>query len=328
MARIRLALSYAFGFGASLALAVVFPVAIATQLGRAETGRVQRTPGSRAGRPANRPPSVTAGRNVRIVLGKPVSLEGTISDDGLPDRRRPVAAAWIQVRGPRSAAFADPAAADTRATFPLPGLYALRLTADDGDLFAIDDMTVEVADRVRPAKRQRTAAAWGDDLEPSARVRVRRDSLELVGEGGSRMMGLRFTGMAIPRNAKVLSAHVQFEAGEEDTWAGSLTIRGQRVDDAPGFTKATAAASLRPLTVAGVDWAPFAGTSTGGGGGGRRTPDLSAVVQEIVCRPGWTPGNALVLVFTGTGRAKEEPIEGERMEEPLLQIEYRQRPGA
>jgi hypothetical protein len=36
-------------------------------------------------------------------------------------------------------------------------------------------------------------------------------------------------------------------------------------------------------------------------GPNQRTPNLASIVQEIMNRPGWIPGNAIVLVITGTG---------------------------
>ena len=36
-------------------------------------------------------------------------------------------------------------------------------------------------------------------------------------------------------------------------------------------------------------------------GPNQRTPNLASILQEIMNRPGWSPGNAIVLVITGTG---------------------------
>jgi hypothetical protein len=44
------------------------------------------------------------------------------------------------------------------------------------------------------------------------------------------------------------------------------------------------------------------------------------VVQEIVSRPGWGSGNALVLVITGSGKRVAEPFEGGFP--PVLHIDY------
>ncbi len=34
------------------------------------------------------------------------------------------------------------------------------------------------------------------------------------------------------------------------------------------------------------------------------------IVQELVSRPGWASGNAIVLIFTGSGRRVADSFEG------------------
>ena len=45
-------------------------------------------------------------------------------------------------------------------------------------------------------------------------------------------------------------------------------------------------------------------------GSNQRTPPLTAVIQEIVNRSGWTSNNALVLLLTGTGTRIAESFNG------------------
>ncbi|HSJ44306.1 MAG TPA: hypothetical protein VK923_06460, partial [Euzebyales bacterium] len=47
----------------------------------------------------------------------------------------------------------------------------------------------------------------------------------------------------------------------------------------------------------------------GARGAGQRTPNLAAVVQEVVNRSGWTSGNNLALIITGTGRRTAEAFQ-------------------
>jgi hypothetical protein len=139
----------------------------------------------------------------------------------------------------------------------------------------------------------------------------------------SQVVGLRFTDLDIPRDARILSAYLEFAAHERTTRTSSITIRAQATDDAPTIATAGGNPTLGPLTVAGVEWSPARGNVAGGSG--ERTPDLAPMFQEVVSRPGWSPGNAVVLVFTRAGQG--EPFEGGRTEAPQLHIEYRQRPG-
>jgi hypothetical protein len=71
-----------------------------------------------------------------------VTLNGTVSDDGLPNNTLTIS--WSKVSGPGTVVFANPAAAVTTATLSAAGTYILRLTASDGELSASDDVTVTI----------------------------------------------------------------------------------------------------------------------------------------------------------------------------------------
>jgi len=73
-------------------------------------------------------------------------LDATVSDDDLPDPPAAVTVLWTKTSGPGTVSFADDEAVDTSATFSEAGTYVLRLTADDGDLDAYDEVTVTVID--------------------------------------------------------------------------------------------------------------------------------------------------------------------------------------
>ena len=77
-------------------------------------------------------------------------------------------------------------------------------------------------------------------------------------------------------------------------------VAGGRADDGRG--------------VLGID--PAAGPE-------QRTPDLAAVLQEIVDHPGWAAGNALAILITGSGERVAESYNGLPAAAPLLHVEYR-----
>src|SRR5262249_28731317 len=76
-----------------------------------------------------------------------------------------------------------------------------------------------------------------------------------------------------------------------------------------------------PPPTASVAWTPNAWTS-GQAGTGQRTPDLSAVIQEIVNRSGWASGNAIALVITGTGARTAFTYDGSTTQAAVLHLEY------
>ncbi len=94
---------------------------------------------------ANQPPNVGAGQDLAVTLPAAASLDGTVTDDGLPSPPGAMTTTWSLVSGPGTVTFADPNAVDTTASFSGTGTYVLRLTADDGGGVASDDVTVTVS---------------------------------------------------------------------------------------------------------------------------------------------------------------------------------------
>jgi hypothetical protein len=90
----------------------------------------------------NQAPAVNAGADQTIALPSGASLDGTVTDDGLPNGV--TTKTWTKVSGPDTVTFADASATDTTATFSASGAYVLRLTANDGALSASDDVTITV----------------------------------------------------------------------------------------------------------------------------------------------------------------------------------------
>ncbi|MDR4485410.1 MAG: FG-GAP-like repeat-containing protein [Nitrospirales bacterium] len=87
-------------------------------------------------------PTVNAGSAQTLTLPSAASLDGTVTDDGLPGG--PVTTTWSQISGPGTVTFFNEFEVDTTARFSTPGEYVLRLTATDGDLTNDDDVVVTV----------------------------------------------------------------------------------------------------------------------------------------------------------------------------------------
>ena len=100
--------------------------------------------------PPNQAPNVDAGSNQTVSLANSASLDGTVTDDGLPDPPATVTTLWDTVSGPGTVTFTDDSMVDTLATFSATGVYVLRLTADDSDLTANDTVTVTVIPNNQP----------------------------------------------------------------------------------------------------------------------------------------------------------------------------------
>jgi hypothetical protein len=114
---------------------------IAFDLAEANVPRIGGT-GSSSG--VNQPPVVNAGPDQTIYLPSDATLDGTVTDDGLPDPPATVTTTWNKTSGPGTVIFGDASLVDTTATFSESGTYVLQLTADDNDLTAFDEVTITV----------------------------------------------------------------------------------------------------------------------------------------------------------------------------------------
>ena len=167
-------------------------------------------------------------------------------------------------------------------------------------------------------------AASSDDAEESATggMNLASTDLDLTFDLTQQKIGMRFNQVAVPQGAQITQAYVQFMVDETSSDATSLTLAGQAADNAPTFTGASGNISSRPLTVASVPWSPAAWTRVLAAGPDQRTPDLSAVIAEIVNRPGWSSGHSLAIIITGTGRRVAQSWDLTPSGAPVLHVEY------
>ena len=132
--------------------------------------------------------------------------------------------------------------------------------------------------------------------------------LKLTRRGGPQAVGLRFQDITIPPASTILKATLEFTADEDDMETTVLTFHAQDVDAAPTFAVTAGDISTRTVTTAYGEWNPVQAWNNIGDA--YETPDLSAPVQEVVDRSGWTPGNPLAFIITGTGRRVAVSHEG------------------
>ncbi len=157
--------------------------------------------------------------------------------------------------------------------------------------------------------------------------------LELIYEAEfslNQEVGLRFQNMTIPPGAAINKAYIQFTADEIDSGTTNLTIYGEDIDNAPTFTNGASSynISARTKTSTSVDWTNVpAWTSIGDAGLDQRTPDISPIIQEIVDRTGWSNGNSLVVIITGSGARVAEAYDGIAGSAPLLVVDYMEQAG-
>ena len=270
------------------------------------------------------PPSVNAGIDQTITLPDGANLDGTVTDDGLPDPPGEVTTLWTVVNGPGGVTFGNATAVDTTATFAAAGVYTLRLTADDGELIASDDINITVAGAGGQVTIDVQVSGSTDDAEEDSvgDMDLTSSDLELVFDKGEQTVGIRFNGLDIPQGATITNATIQFTTDEKNSTATSLIIQGEDSDNTVAFSNADGDISARPKTTAAVAWSPPGWNVVGEAGPDQQTPNIAAVIQEIVNRPNWLSGNSLVIIITGTGERAAESYNGQPSGAPSLHIEY------
>jgi hypothetical protein len=159
----------------------------------------------------------------------------------------------------------------------------------------------------------------------SGAVTLNSTDLELVNDGalGNQIVGLRFENLALPSGALIESTSLQFSADETQAGATALAIRAQASDFATGFTTTANNLGSRPLTTALVPWSPAAWNTIGERGPLQRTPDMSALVREVIARPGWTNGGAMVLLITGAGHRTADASDESGGVPAMFTVDYR-----
>ena len=108
--------------------------------------------------------------------------------------------------------------------------------------------------------------------------------------------GFLFRDVRIPQAARIISATLQLNTWIQYGLPVALKIAGDDRSSAVDFSAANPPLHGRARTDARVPWS-FATTPTGW----QNSPDIAGIIQEIVGRPDWQPGNKLgILVDPAT----------------------------
>ncbi|SEL41919.1 Por secretion system C-terminal sorting domain-containing protein [Aquimarina amphilecti] len=145
-----------------------------------------------------------------------------------------------------------------------------------------------------------------DDVEErqNGDVYTNSSDLELVydshSEAGNQVIGLRFRSLALPQNATITNAYIQFTADESNSANAELEIALHNSSNSSAFTTDANNVSSRSVFSSKVIWKPNS-WSSGQNGSGQRTPDLKNMVQLLVNNSNWTPGNNASFIIRGRG---------------------------
>ena len=167
-----------------------------------------------------------------------------------------------------------------------------------------------------------------DDVEENENNgNVYHDSqdLELGYDGlfnqGYQTLGLRFQNIEVPAGVTITKAHIQFVAENTGSTNCAVDITGHLAGNSNPFDLGTPySVSNRPRTNSSVHWQLDSWDFLGSG---HQSPDLSAIIQEIIDHPNWSSSNAISLLVKGSmGTREAESFEGNYAKAPQLLIEY------
>jgi hypothetical protein len=179
---------------------------------------------------------------------------------------------------------------------------------------------------ITPVVVESQIAASTDDAEEiiaSGTVNTGSRDLEMAEKNNKgRIVGIRFNGLNIPKDATITEAYLQFQVNDSNSERADLIIAGQAADNAPTFIDANANISSRIQTDASVEWTPEPWNTLGEAGSDQKTPNIASVIQEIVSQEGWSSGNSLAIIITGAGMRSAESFNGSSAAAPLLHVEY------
>lgn len=276
----------------------------------------------------NLAPQVSAGNNLTVTLPNAGTLNGSVTDDGIPGRA--LSSTWTKISGPGTVSFANAASPTTAATFSAAGAYLLRLTASDGQLSnsAYVTVTANAPSTATPAMRVWLANADTDEVVPgyenlSGEVTLvledLPDRLTIVATPKDSVGSIRFRydGSTIVEN-KVPYAIGGDDSGDLDPFAITIGRHELEVRPYSGAKLTGSGGATTAVMLNVVRSAPAPAPEPGPTGPGLNQPpmvsagpDLSAVLPNTVLLNGATfddglPTGALVRAWSkvsGPGEA-------------------------
>ncbi|MEM7018847.1 MAG: VWA domain-containing protein, partial [Pseudomonadota bacterium] len=174
----------------------------------------------------------------------------------------------------------------------------------------------------------------GNGDQPAGKVFATSNDWMAIGGSswGQVIVGLRFQGVNVPKDAEILSAQIVFTAGDDDSGplsdiviygvdknnAAAFNENNYRISGGTRFQKTSASTNWNNIP-AWLDENEY------------ETPSLVDIVQEIVNRGGWSSGNRMAFRIERTGNFNNYPSDEHRRfytrgestsKAPLLRITY------
>jgi len=214
--------------------------------------------------------------------------------------------------------------ATTSHTYPA-GTYTATLTVTDdtGNTNSISQTITSIDPNAATILNIQVNSS-SDDAEEYAdgTMLLSSSDLELTQEFSNQTIGMRFNGIAIPANAVISSAYLQFQVDESSTGTTQLTIHGENNVNPATFTTNDNNITSRSLTNTSSTWSPATWANVNEQGAAQRSNDLSPIIQEVIGLSGWNSGQSMVFIIDGNGNRIAESFDGSPTGAATLHIEY------
>lgn len=140
-----------------------------------------------------------------------------------------------------------------------------------------------------------TSIAAGSDDAQETNGTMALTGASLNANFATQTSGLLFGNVTLPPGSSISAASIELTIVNTTYDDPDVTIRAQAAANPTTFTAANNDITNRPRTSAAVVW-----DADNIGAGARATPDLSALVSEVIGLAGWASGNAMVFFVEGT----------------------------
>lgn len=162
-----------------------------------------------------------------------------------------------------------------------------------------------------------------DDAEEQENgdVSLGSGDLELVEDGDTQLVGLRFNEVFLEQGTKVRSAYIQFVCDEPSYDPASLIITAEDSGHAERFSSDKHDLSSRPKVSKELDWSPGKWKRNGSATENERTVDVAPLVQAVINRDDWQSGNSIAFFISGTGQRTAIAFQGHGESAPQLFVD-------
>ncbi|PHR49934.1 MAG: hypothetical protein COA32_02030 [Fluviicola sp.] len=193
-----------------------------------------------------------------------------------------------------------------------PGTFTVSLTASNA-YGSDEEIKIDYINVLNGGTTSVVIATGDDDVEEfrsgnAGEMYLTSSDLEIGNDGGTEQYtGVRFIDVDVPQGATISNAKLVFRADETDFASSQLNIyiQAEDADNSAPYQTTNFDLSSRNFSATLYTWAE--GSIPGWNAGTvYETPDISALVQEVVNRGGWNSGNAMSFVlYSDMGQSSE-----------------------